>query len=300
MTADSSGQSNAGTLAPSAAELPSANSGASGEAVAAQAPGWFKKRSRQAAQEPAANAGRQRRNVFRIVVANEEDEPLSFREQWRQCLRGGEGAAFGIAFLLHAIFLLILAVVVIDLDEDAPPMGLILSEAVDDPGEEYVEIGAVGIEIDEDENEFTQLPQTRLNDTVTDLTQPKLPAEPTLSSPKNVIRMPGKNAVVKGSFTAWTVPADPLPGQNYVIHVRINLPKGLKRYPSRDLRGSRVDGDDDYHQDIPGFYLKRYYPIKQNQAEIRIPVPGADDLVKDTIRIKSRILKEQQTLVIQF
>jgi hypothetical protein len=60
-----------------------------------------------------------------------------------------------------------------------------------------------------------------------------------------------KNAVTKGSFTAWTVPEDPEPGQDYVIVIEIKLPEKVRRYPLKDLSGMVV-GTDGWRQAIPG------------------------------------------------
>jgi hypothetical protein len=41
-------------------------------------------------------------------------------------------------------------------------------------------------------------------------------------------------------------------------------------------------------------------PIVDGVVQILIQVPGADALVKDTVSVKSRSLKEQQTLELVF
>lgn len=112
-------------------------------------------------------------------------------------------------------------------------------------------------------------------------------------------RMPGGGkAVTKGSFTAWTVPEDPAPGQDYLIVIQIKLPNHIKEYPSKDLSG-KVVGTDGYHQLIPG-RAPEFLPLKEQQTQIAIHVPGADRLVKDMIVIESRRLKERQVLEIVF
>lgn len=108
----------------------------------------------------------------------------------------------------------------------------------------------------------------------------------------------GANAVTKGSFTVWTVPEDPKPRQTYIIVIQIELPEHLRRYPRRDLSG-RVIGTDGYTQPIPD-RRRGYLPVKEHQTQLQVRVPGGDQLVKDTIEVESRILKEKQTLVIVF
>lgn len=112
---------------------------------------------------------------------------------------------------------------------------------------------------------------------------------------------PAKNVVRKGNFTAWTIPSDPEPGQQYFIIIHIKVPEKIHRYRVSDLRGY-VEGTDGYKQSIPTRYWqkKTYLPMKDQVAQMVVPIPGAEELVRDTIFIASRMLKEQQTLSIEF
>ena len=110
--------------------------------------------------------------------------------------------------------------------------------------------------------------------------------------------MPKSGAVSKGGFTAWTEPPDPAPGENYLIIIQIKLPPTLKRYPRKDLSG-KVIGTDGYEQDIRG-QTEGYLPIKGNETQLVVQLPGAARLVKDRIDIKSKMLKEAQILEIEF
>ncbi len=110
------------------------------------------------------------------------------------------------------------------------------------------------------------------------------------------------NVVTKGSFTAWTEPEDPRPGEDYKIIILVKLPDRVNRYRLSDLTGM-VIGTDRYRQSIPGPEMLRrtdYLPIKQGVAQLVVTVPGADRLVKDTIRLKSKLLNEEQELDIEF
>ena len=124
-------------------------------------------------------------------------------------------------------------------------------------------------------------------------------------------------AVTKGSFTAWTDPANPSPGQNYLIVVEIRLPDDVQRYRLTDLNGD-VTGTDQYKQKIPfdrnapmasaastpeGLKVIRgseSLEVVNNKVQLVIKVPGASRLVKDTIRIRSRRLREEQELELVF
>jgi hypothetical protein len=122
----------------------------------------------------------------------------------------------------------------------------------------------------------------------------------------------GKNAVTKGNFTAWTVPDDPKPGQPYFIFIEVNLPRKIRRYDSKDLTG-HVIGTDGYTTPI-GYYAggrvtpegrlheRRFYGrFNRRKKQLVIPIPPARDaLVEDTIKVRSKILKEEQSLKIVF
>lgn len=132
------------------------------------------------------------------------------------------------------------------------------------------------------------------------------------------LKVPAKGRVVKrGSFAAWTVPLDPEPEKEYTIVIQVKLPATLRRYRASDLSGI-VQGSDRYVQTIPwdgrwpnvtltvrGGRLvvvkkKDHLPVRNGIAQLMIRVPPAEKLVRDTIRIRSRLLKEEQTLEIVF
>lgn len=126
-------------------------------------------------------------------------------------------------------------------------------------------------------------------------------------------------AVTKGSFTAWTVPESPEPGERYRIIIQIKLPNDVKLYSLNDLRG-KVVGTDDYTQNIPYDTTKRFavsytdenkkevliksrnerVKVRNNKVQLVVIVPGAGRLVKDTINLKSRRLREDHELTLVF
>ncbi|MEZ6031949.1 MAG: hypothetical protein R3C17_02575 [Planctomycetaceae bacterium] len=125
-------------------------------------------------------------------------------------------------------------------------------------------------------------------------------------------------AVTKGSFTAFTIPAEPEPLKPYRIVIEVRLPSDVKKYRVNDLKGE-VIGTDGYKQFLP--YDRRApsasrapaangkeIPITsstsidviKNRVQIIIVVPGAQNLVKDRIKIRSRRLREDQELTLTF
>lgn len=132
---------------------------------------------------------------------------------------------------------------------------------------------------------------------------------------------PMGNAVTVGSFTAWTVPKDPDLNEDYLIIIQVKLPASYNstRYRASDLSGL-VLGTDDHRQAIPwdSKWLNStftpnavgdirpvdkgdYLPLKNRVAQLIVKVPGSKiPATRDTIRIRSRVLKEDQTLEIVF
>ncbi|WP_373649915.1 hypothetical protein [Schlesneria sp. DSM 10557] len=111
------------------------------------------------------------------------------------------------------------------------------------------------------------------------------------------VRVPGY-AQTKGSFSAWADPKDPKPGEDYFVVIQVRLPSNVTKYRGSDVSGN-VIGTDGYKQPIR---LKSnvMLPVEDGAVQIRIPVPGARQLVRDTIRVESKLLKEKQTFEIEF
>ena len=108
-------------------------------------------------------------------------------------------------------------------------------------------------------------------------------------------------AVTQGSFSAWTVPEDPEPSQPYVIRIVVRLPGDWNqsaKFRLRDISGM-VIGTDGYKQVIR-FKTTQLAEVQDGTVQIDIPVPGARKLVRDTIRIESKLLKEKQVLQLVF
>jgi hypothetical protein len=111
------------------------------------------------------------------------------------------------------------------------------------------------------------------------------------------VRVPD-SAITKGSFTVWTEPEDPLPRQRYSIVIQVKLPKAVKQYRLRDLTGE-VRGTDGYFKQIKYSSTERK-GVKDGVVQLQVAIPGAVQLIRDTIRIKSDLLKEEQTIEIVF
>ena len=107
-----------------------------------------------------------------------------------------------------------------------------------------------------------------------------------------------KNAVSAGSFSVWTEPDNPDPGEPYKIIVQIRLPDGTERYSVADLEGVVV-GSDGYQKLIPG-NLRGFLPVHNGQARFEVHIVSADENVLDTVFVRSKVLREAQKLQLRF
>ena len=109
-------------------------------------------------------------------------------------------------------------------------------------------------------------------------------------------KMPaGGKAVNKGSFTAWTVPEDPAPGEDYKIVIQVKYKQRNLKIPKGDITGS-VIGTDKFRLMISPHTSE----VIAESNQVVIQVPGAMARVRDTIRVYSAVLKENQRLEIVF
>lgn len=81
---------------------------------------------------------------------------------------------------------------------------------------------------------------------------PSLPSNPPVipNPPAPILRPPGfiqpnSDAVQRGSFTVWTNPKDPKPGQYYDVIIEVKLPSNVTNYRESDLTGCII-GTDNY------------------------------------------------------
>jgi len=105
----------------------------------------------------------------------------------------------------------------------------------------------------------------------------------------------GGKAVRKGSFTVWTVPADPKPGQDYLIVIQVKYKKPNQKLNKSDITGL-VRGTDRFRLAISPETTR----IVPNASQVVVEIPGAAFKVRDTIKVQSALLRESQNLTIEF
>lgn len=228
-------------------------------------------------------------------------------------------ATFVFAFYLHLLLLLLMATVYLAAPESLTPFSFnaILSD------EEYSDTGYV--DLAEAELDFSEMEMSSVDPEVSDLavsTELPIVAESTMvalpsmfqtgeaSSTAAAVAVGGPaannnaqhrvpaGAITAGSFSVWTVPDNPDPGEPYKIVIQMRVPDGTDKYSISDLEGVVV-GSDGYQKMIPGG-LKGFLPVINGKVQMEVHIVSADEDVEDTVFIRSRLLREAQRLQIRF
>jgi hypothetical protein len=257
-------------------------------------------------------------------------------KRWLERWTGHESSGFLTSLLLHIAILLALAIPIVDEVRPGAPLALFVSQAARD---EAVEFELIDTELrgrsrtDEPAPgpPLVSVPLPRFTESVRQvLTKPSEGGSG--GEGLGVASTDGgagtglpKHAVQQGNFAAWWVPKIerygekvepgqlPRVGQDYNIYVQVRLPADRKSFRIEDLSGEIV-GTDGYKQLIPDRAWvvdeqgeltraagKPLLRVTQGVVQIVFKVQGAGKAgVRDTIRIKSRLLNEEQTLVLVF
>ena len=249
----------------------------------------------------------------------------------RQTLRAGLAGASG-SFVVHVALMLVISLLVIDQFWDVEPLSTEWSQSEDRPPS-LPESAASALEIESAVQRDAKVP--KIDTTLLQGREYVLDESLSVAmleyvadfdrqasgSSRGLLKAPdGARVVRKGSFSVWTVPKDPLPEHEYKIVIQVRLPEGVRRYRATDLIGE-VEGTDRYRQQIPWdpkwkgrtdvaltiragqlVPLRRgdFLPVRDRITQLVIRVPPAKRLVRDRIKIRSKLLKEQQVLEIVF
>jgi hypothetical protein len=301
-------------------------------------PGWFQKRRQQSAtvgeaapQETSERAPLLRRATLPKldVLPDNEADNRNWNQRTIDWLRGAAAESYGASLIVHAILLFCMSLYIFRLQDENSAVSLVASESNNLPLE-FEEI--VALQLDTAGNaDKTELPQNQTlplqidpllaSDVAVDLAQyaGSGDGQDGDDSSGMLFAMPSGGQVVSaGSFSAWTVPKDPGPGEDYKIVIMVKVPSKRTVYPISDLSGV-VIGTDGFRLEIPfGRFRERYgtritrlnqlvFPRRSDRVrvvdgsvQIVVDIPGATRLVKDTIEVKSRMLDEDQTLEIEF
>jgi len=264
------------------------------------------------------------------ALAGEENE----NDEWiRDALTSPDAMGYYLSTGLHVLAFLMAAflfTVVTDVFDDPPPLQASLGdeEVIDGKArfEAVIEVNKGEVQGDSAMDQLANLIRPSDDGELQTLPEQAVPSlmrssDETGDDADNefLLRVPeGGLAVTKGSFTAWTMPARPRPGENYQIIIEVRLKEGTPRYRLSDLTGT-VKGTDGFSQKLPydksarrpsmfmnqnnvlqAIQEKTVAPVRNNKVQLIVEIPGAAADIEDTIRIRSRRLRESQTLVIVF
>ena len=294
------------------------------------APGWFQKQRRRAVEQAVERRSKRRAALPALeVVPEDEPDNRDWVEKAVDWLRGVAAESYGASLIVHVVLLFCMSLYIMELYDDNEAVSLTASESNSLPTE-FNEIVALQLDTAGNADE-TELPQNQTLPLQTDLIATSDAAidlakyagngdgQDGENSDGMLFAMPSGGQVVSaGSFSAWTVPKDPGPGEDYKIVIMVKVPEKRTLYPISDLSGE-VIGTDGFSLEIPfGKFRERYgariqsrgrlaFPrrndrvrVVEGNVQIVVDIPGASRLVKDTIEVKSRMLKEDQTLEIEF
>lgn len=246
---------------------------------------------------------------------------LTYREWFRREILPSQWMTCFTAFFVHWIALLALAAIYCHVPIDFPPVTLNAVISDTEPLESSaMEIQTTDVDLHALEDS-TATPETVAMSISTMIPIPETDAlnvmpdslaalalqatasesaEKSAGQPKQaaVLATTPKNAVSEGSFSIWTEPDNPDPGEPYKIVVQIRLPEGMERYSLADLEGVVV-GSDGYQKLIPG-NLRGFVPVHERQARFEIHIVSADENVQDTVFVRSKLLREAQKLQLRF
>lgn len=266
-------------------------------------------------------------NIPRIKVEKEGSPKLTWLGILLLAVKDG-GGSFGVSLAVHTVIALALAYVVKESMQENDAISMTITDANSMPIE-FEEIEDVSMDLAGGSElqvpQFQDIPLTSdsaLTSNASELMSQAGSGEGQGGDAGSgfKFRIPeGGKAVSAGSFTAWTVPEDPKPGQDYMIVIRIKVPKGTTSYRVSDLSGQIV-GTDGYTLTVPvdrnpsradrtkTERSGRLVPVKsrdrlrvvEGHVQLMVDVPGAASLTRDSIRLKSKLLKEEQKLEIVF
>jgi hypothetical protein len=284
-------------------------------------PSWFAgKRAEPAQSSETPSRKRVRKSAGpKIIVESDPGEPLTWRQIAGRWIVSSAALGYLISLVIHSLLLVALSIVIVKGMAGEATVSTLVSQTDEEPTAEFEAVVDTRDDVEGAQAETLELPEMPRVEHSLNVQRPEikvdLPSDIAAVVGKGqgnksgdgkgsgggrfAFRMPEQGkAVTKGSFTAWTVPEDPAPGQNYLIVIQIKLPENVKRYPRKDLSGM-VIGTDGYHQKIPP-HEHGYLPVEDHETQLVVIVPGAARLVKDTIEIRSKLLDEQQRLAIEF
>jgi hypothetical protein len=272
---------------------------------------------RQADCKPSSDGNQE--VAFEFAEPAPPEEP-SYAEWFYNTILKSRWTTYVVAFYLHWFALLSLSAIYLHMPEQLPPISLDAVFSDDLPLDDSL-VAVVETDLLADTTDILLDNQLITSDvsaltasTLNESLPPALPdlmtgisavAAAAVTAGKPVDPVPAMqpvnvpaHAVTSGSFSVWAEPANPEPGEPYKIVIQIRIPDGTEKYSMSDLEGVVV-GSDGYQKLIPGA-ARGFLPIREGRVRMEVHVISEDQMVEDTVFVKSRLLREAQRLQIRF
>jgi hypothetical protein len=261
-------------------------------------------------QQAPSNSPKASSTAEPLPMTLDEDQRSAF-QRIKDWLRSMAATGYGVSVVLHVAVLTILSLIVITVNKSEEPM---ISSAFTVTGEVEELTEVIALELEPLESTESYDPTELLSsmpggaELLSSIISPTGTSGTTDGDAIGAgagFNMPASGHVVtKGSFSAWTVPEDPKPREDYLVVIQIRLPEKIRKYSREDLSGF-LEGDDGYQTPLGQFtgkgFPKQFYGRFDDEArQFVIKIPGGAAKVSDTIEIRSRVLREEQKLTITF
>lgn len=285
---------------------------------------------RRAGHNPGTASGEETRELAArkrtsLQIVPQRNERVSYRQWFREKVMPSRGLTAFVAFYVHWLLLFLMSAILLPVPAIFEQLAMSASFSEDSEWpDEYSEPLDSRIQLPELEQGAIEIAPPMLVESVSALTQPytievplpdKLPdafAALGLKEDKGEEGQPRRNpspdagkrinvphhAITAGSFSVWTEPANPEPGEAYSIFVQVLLPEGTENYAVNDLDGFVV-GSDGYQKKLPGA-VRGLLPVVKNTATLELPIVSADAMVEDVVFVRSKMLGESQKIRIVF
>lgn len=264
-----------------------------------------------------------RRSPLRVVEPCRR--PISYRQWFREKILPSRAMTAFTAFYIHWLLLFLMSAVLLPVPAIFEQLAMSASFSEDSEWpDEYAEPLDSRIQLEELEQSAIEVVPAMMAESVSATTQPITIEAPLddilpeavaalgLKDGKDEDDQPRRNkamglvkgvdvphhAITAGSFSVWTEPANPEPGEAYSIFVQVLLPEGTDSYSVNDLDGFVV-GSDGYQKKLPGA-VRGQLPVVENTATLELPIVSADAMVEDVVFVRSKLLGESQKIRIVF
>lgn len=105
-------------------------------------------------------------------------------------------------------------------------------------------------------------------------------------------------AITQGNMSVWMDPRDPKPGHDYELVIQLKLPPNVTTYSGSDLT-AKITGPNNFLREI-WYEPHQFLHIENGMIQIRVDVPNAAPLIRHSVYVESKMLKEEEQFEIEY